>query len=269
MKTTVLMPARAPAAATALARLPVEGQAKTLLPNSRAALSAQATTRSLKELVGLVESSLTQRLSMPSSRPRLCGLEQPGEAGLGVGALLDVVGHRQQRLVAPDVARAGLDLLAGDGREVVGDLERPEALRTRVVGAELDLVPALATGQGAWRCRRRPRGGPGSWLPCSADDGAHGVLLLIFPAADSRPGPELAPFPRLPGVSVTGGSWRLPGLHRAVPSVPLDELCTTLRSASHDVYTGPHAGGMGRPVVRDGGRRRSDDRRGLSAGRRG
>ena len=54
MKTTVLIPARAPAAATALARLPVEGQAKTLRANSRAALSAQATTRSLKELVGLV-----------------------------------------------------------------------------------------------------------------------------------------------------------------------------------------------------------------------
>ena len=71
MNTTVLIPARAPAAATALARLPVDGQAKTLAPSSRAALRAQATTRSLKELVGLVESSLTHRLSMPSSRPRL------------------------------------------------------------------------------------------------------------------------------------------------------------------------------------------------------
>ena len=71
MKTTVLIPARAPAAATALARLPVEGQAKTLAWNSRAALSAQATTRSLKELVGLVLSSLTHSLSRPSSRPRL------------------------------------------------------------------------------------------------------------------------------------------------------------------------------------------------------
>ena len=67
MKTTVLIPARAPAAATALARLPVDGQAKTFAPSSRAALSAQATTRSLKELVGLVESSFTHRLSMPSS----------------------------------------------------------------------------------------------------------------------------------------------------------------------------------------------------------
>ena len=49
----------------------MEGQAKTLASSSRAALSAQATTRSLKELVGLVESSLTQSLSMPSSRARL------------------------------------------------------------------------------------------------------------------------------------------------------------------------------------------------------
>jgi hypothetical protein len=46
MKTTVVIPARAPAAATALARLPVEGQAKTFASSSRAALSAQATTRS-------------------------------------------------------------------------------------------------------------------------------------------------------------------------------------------------------------------------------
>ena len=86
MNTTVFMPARAPAAATALARLPVEGQAKTLLPNSRAADSAIATTRSLKECVGLPESSLTQRFLMPSSRPRLSALMQPGEAGLHVGA---------------------------------------------------------------------------------------------------------------------------------------------------------------------------------------
>ena len=70
MKTTVLIPARAPAAATALARLPVEGQAKTLASSSRAALRAQATTRSLNELVGLVESSFTHSFSRPSSRAR-------------------------------------------------------------------------------------------------------------------------------------------------------------------------------------------------------
>ena len=85
MKTTVLIPARAPAAATALARLPVEGQAKTLASSSRAALSAQATTRSLKELVGLVESSLTHRLSMPSSRPRLWALSSRVKPGSMLG----------------------------------------------------------------------------------------------------------------------------------------------------------------------------------------
>ena len=78
MKTTVLMPARAPAAATALARLPVDGQAKTLAWNSRAALSAQATTRSLKEFVGLVLSSLTQRLSMPSVAAEVVRLAAAG-----------------------------------------------------------------------------------------------------------------------------------------------------------------------------------------------
>ena len=60
MKTTEVMPARAAAAATALARLPVEGQASTFRPSSRAADSATATTRSLNECVGLPESSFTQ-----------------------------------------------------------------------------------------------------------------------------------------------------------------------------------------------------------------
>src|SRR5690606_31532789 len=85
MKTTVLMPARAPAAATALARLPVLGQAKTFAPSSRAALSAQATTRSLKELVGLVESSLTQSLVRPSSAARLSALSRRVKPGSVLG----------------------------------------------------------------------------------------------------------------------------------------------------------------------------------------
>ena len=85
MKTTVLMPARAPAAATALARLPVEGHANTLEPSSRAALNAQATTRSLKELVGLVESSFTHRLVMPSVAPRLLALSSRVKPGSMLG----------------------------------------------------------------------------------------------------------------------------------------------------------------------------------------
>ena len=94
MKTTVLIPARAPAAATALARLPVHGQANTLAPSSRAARRAHATTRSLKELVGLVESSLTQRRSRPSSRARLSARSsrvKPGSV-LGLSAMSDGTG---------------------------------------------------------------------------------------------------------------------------------------------------------------------------------
>jgi len=84
-KTAASSPSAAARAATALARLPVEGQANTLLWNSRAALSAQATTRSLKELVGFVESSLTQRFSMPSSRPRLWALSRRVKPGSMLG----------------------------------------------------------------------------------------------------------------------------------------------------------------------------------------
>src|SRR4051812_47852321 len=80
MNTTVLMPARAPAAATALARLPVDGQANTLLPNSPAADKAPATTRSLNGWVGLPEASLTHGFFGPSSRaglPALSGRVRP------------------------------------------------------------------------------------------------------------------------------------------------------------------------------------------------
>ncbi len=69
-KTTERMPARAAAAATALARLPVDGQASTRRPSSRAAESATATTRSLKEWVGLPESSLTHNCRRPRSAAR-------------------------------------------------------------------------------------------------------------------------------------------------------------------------------------------------------
>jgi hypothetical protein len=58
--------------------------------------------------------------------------------------------------------RAGLDLLARHGAEVVADLERPEALVAGVERAELALRPALAAHQGAGRAEgtfaRRRRG---------------------------------------------------------------------------------------------------------------
>ena len=61
------------------------GQANTLASSSRAALSAQATTRSLNELVGLVESSFTHRFVIPSSRPRLSALSSRVNPGSMLG----------------------------------------------------------------------------------------------------------------------------------------------------------------------------------------
>ena len=65
MSTTERMPARAAAAATALARLPVDGQASTLKPSSIAAASATPTTRSLNECVGLDALILDPQLAHP------------------------------------------------------------------------------------------------------------------------------------------------------------------------------------------------------------
>ena len=63
-------PVRAAAAATAFARLPVDAHAAVLKPNSSALPSATATTRSLKELVGLRVSSLIHTSPRPSSAAR-------------------------------------------------------------------------------------------------------------------------------------------------------------------------------------------------------
>ncbi len=96
MSTTDRMPARAAAAATAFARLPVDGQARTLKPSSTAAARATATTRSLKEWVGLARSSLTHRLRIPSSRPSCSACTrrvQPGSV-LGVLATSGATGSR-------------------------------------------------------------------------------------------------------------------------------------------------------------------------------
>ncbi len=65
MRTTDSQPARAAAAAVAFARLPVDGQASTRKPSSRAAARATATTRSLNECVGLPVSSFTHTVRMP------------------------------------------------------------------------------------------------------------------------------------------------------------------------------------------------------------
>src|SRR3954454_22775535 len=80
MNTTERKPAAAEAAATALARLPVDAQATVVKPIAREAESATATTRSLNEWVGLPESSLTHSVFMPraaASRSALTRRVQP------------------------------------------------------------------------------------------------------------------------------------------------------------------------------------------------
>src|SRR6516164_3021750 len=114
ISTTERMPARAAAAATALARFPVDGQARTVKPISDAAASATATTRSLNEWVGLPRSSLTQ-----SAR-------RPGAARLGVRPGGHVGPDREQAGVPPDVRRSRLNRRPAQRRKVVTDLQRPE-----------------------------------------------------------------------------------------------------------------------------------------------
>lgn len=86
MNTQERKPARAAAAPTAPARLPVEEQERVVNPKARAASTAMATTRSLKECVGLPESSLTYRPPVtPSSRARLSALTSFVKPGLMLG----------------------------------------------------------------------------------------------------------------------------------------------------------------------------------------
>ena len=79
------------------------------------------------------------------------GLDELGEAGVEVGLVGHVGGDRQQRGVAPDVVRAGLDPLAQAlgvaARQVVGDFERPETLLAGEDRAEREARAALAAGQ--------------------------------------------------------------------------------------------------------------------------
>ena len=86
----------------------------------------------------------------PELAGQVVGADELGAAGVHVRGVGDAGRHRQQRRVAPDGLGAGLDPPAQGRpvqREVVGDLERTEALGTRVEGAEIDAVSALATGE--------------------------------------------------------------------------------------------------------------------------
>src|SRR3954468_24609657 len=93
MNTHERKPALTAAAPTAPARLPVEEQDSVVRPKVRAASRAIATTRSLKECVGLPESSLTYRPPVtPSSRARLSALTSLVQPGLRFGLVATSAG---------------------------------------------------------------------------------------------------------------------------------------------------------------------------------
>ena len=76
------------------------------------------------------------------------GSNQLGEAGLQARTPRGSGDDRQQRLVTPHRIGAGLDLLAGDCRSVVRDLEGAEALEAGVARIEWVQCAALAALQG-------------------------------------------------------------------------------------------------------------------------
>ena len=147
---------------------------------------------------------------------QVLGVDEPGVAGLGVREAGHVHRDGQQWLVAPDVLGTGLDLFPRDGRELVPDLQRTEALHTGVERAEFGLRATGATAQvrtvAEGTFTDRVRGGRGVWLmsevPFSSSPGPDlGAGRIWHRSAARRPG----------AVPQRGG---LPGLQRAVSLSP-------------------------------------------------
>ncbi|GAA3363311.1 hypothetical protein GCM10017744_057540 [Streptomyces antimycoticus] len=78
-------------------------------------------------------------------------LDQLGETRVQAGQVRHVRGDGQQRGIAPDAVRTGLDppaqLLRVAGRQLVRDLERPETDLTREDRAQIEPLTALPAGQ--------------------------------------------------------------------------------------------------------------------------
>src|SRR5215471_19591955 len=80
----------------------------------------------------------------PEFPGELVGAGQPGPAGLGTGYGEDARRHREQVRVTPDARGPGLNARAGQRRELVSDLQRPETLSTGVCGAKRGRGAAFA-----------------------------------------------------------------------------------------------------------------------------
>ena len=213
-------PARAACAATELARLPVDAQAKRVNPSARAAVSATETTRSLNEWVGLAESSLTHSgARSPSSAASASARDQRGQAGVEGDPGGRVLARRAAAAAYRQMLlRAGFDLLAGDPAQRGRRRSRPRAgrnTRNRRAGrrAGYSVPQPRQTRQRAglvarWRWGRR---GSTSWRG----------LPLIFPRRRTLRRGRNWHLPRAAS-TLSHARW-LPGRHRAVPSAPLDE----------------------------------------------
>jgi DNA internalization-related competence protein ComEC/Rec2 len=175
-------------------------------------------------------------------RCQAVGLDQPGQAGLGVGVALDVRRYGEQLPVAPDRTGPGLDRLAGHVGEVVGDLERSEALGTGELGSERDLVAALATRQRAGRAEveggRRAGGRRGSQghrkISSSSPLARVGIGTVIARARCSRDAGCRGfngPVP-LPLWMSHMWLWSLPGARSRAPPVGCRRRYGTRRGAS-------------------------------------
>ena len=147
------------------------------------------------------------------------------------------VGHRQQRLVAPDVLRAGLDLGPGDVGEVVADLRAgrstPGRRRTgRAAGwrGTRDRPGATALPKAPSRTAVRARTGR---CGCAHE----GASFSSSPVADSRRGTELAPWPRAgPDRDVR---WRVAGASAGRVPLPLSMSRLHLTQPSQHVHIAP------------------------------
>ena len=197
----------------------MDGQASTLKPSSIAAASATATTRSLKEWVGLAALVLHPQAAQAELASQLLGVDQAGPARLGVGHGRHVRGDGEQAGVTPDAGRSCLDGGPVQLRVVVADLQRPEALGAGVGGAQRVGLAAFAAAQAGGVTEPGGRGGSRgtSRVMCSRGE----AFLLICPSgrmAEGRTWHLSREWPR--GHTSRDGCRGFTGPY---PSTPLDE----------------------------------------------
>ena len=229
MNTTDRMPARAAAAATALARLPVRRAGEHLeaeLAGGGQGDRDHAVLERVRRVAGVV-------LDPQPVDAELAGEVVGRISRVKPGSMFGVSRCRSAPAAGAGSARCSCGPASICSRvtvrEVVGDLQRAEALRTGVERAESMRGSALAAGEARWRCRTRLRGAPGAaWTGCSR-----------------RP-PSHLPHGRL---STTGRNWHLPRDPRRASRVvagasagrvplPLSMSCPQPRQPSHHVHLG-------------------------------